>query len=44
MAAIIDGSAVNVASLAPLAVPEPGVAGVLLAGFGALALRLRRRS
>jgi hypothetical protein len=43
MAGIIDGLTVNVASLAPLTVPEPGLGAFLLAGLGVLALRLRSR-
>lgn len=34
LAGIIDGLTVNVASLAPIAVPEPGMMGLLLVGLG----------
>jgi len=40
-AAIINSSSVNVATFAPLAVPEPGTAALLL--LGALALVVRRK-
>jgi hypothetical protein len=44
-AGIIDGQTVNVSSLAPLPVPEPGVGALLLLGLGGLAVRkLRRRT
>jgi hypothetical protein len=42
-AGIIDALTVNVPSLAPLAVPEPGTFGWLLAGLGLLCLRNRWR-
>jgi hypothetical protein len=40
--AIIDGQAVNVNTLAPTVVPEPGTAALVIAGFGIFFLRLRR--
>ena len=40
-AGIINGLTANVASLAPLAVPEPATAALVLAGFGVWALRRR---
>ncbi len=43
LAGIIDGLTVNVGSFAPIAVPEPGVAGLLLVGFGGI-LAFRRRA
>jgi len=42
-AGIIDGQTVNVDSLAPLTVPEPGTGMVLVAGFCMLGWTIRRR-
>jgi hypothetical protein len=44
MAGIIDGLTVNVASLAPLVVPEPAAAALVLTGLGLLAITRRGRS
>jgi hypothetical protein len=44
-AGLIDGETLNVAALAPLAIPEPGVGALLLLALGGLGVRkLRRRS
>jgi len=42
MAGIIDALTVNVASLAPIAVPEPASSALILLGLGAMGLCLRR--
>lgn len=42
MAGIIDGLTVNVASLAPIAVPEPTSGALILLGLGLVGLCLRR--
>jgi PEP-CTERM motif len=42
MAGIIDGLTVNVASLAPISVPEPASGALILLGLGVMGLRLRR--
>ena len=40
--AIIDGQATDVATLAPLPVPEPGTMALLISGLGAMAIVIRR--
>jgi hypothetical protein len=42
VAAVIDGQSINVGSLVPIVVPEPGTTALLISGFGAMAWVFRR--